>query len=147
MRLRDIGEVAIWSGTGNAVAVRAAILIHTGATGPGWGGQLWPYRPLALTPGRYTLRVRGEDIGMLAVEVVRTEGDREVGDFVGDGAPSRRLLQLVAQSRGVHAGRGLRFPRVAGEVERTSLSKTLSVVGAPLRRMLGRRHRSAAWRR
>ena len=147
MRLRDIGEAAVWSTAGSAVAVRAAVLVTEGAAGPVWGGQLWPYRPLALTPGRYTLRVRGQDLGALIVESVRTDGQREVAEFVGEGQPSDLLQQLAAAGGGARPGREPRFPRVAGEVERTVLSKVLTVLVATLRRIFTAPRRTAVRRR
>ena len=147
MRLRDIGEAAVWSTAGSAVAVRAAVLVTEGTAGPVWGGQLWPYRPLALTPGRYTLRVRGQDLGALTVESVRSEGQREVADFVGEGPPSELLQELAAAGGGARPGREPRFPRVAGEVEPTGLSKALTALVATLWRMLTAPRRAVARRR
>lgn len=117
MRLSDLGEVALCSTSGDAIGVRAAVLIVEREDGVAWGGQVWPYRPLALTPGRYTIRVRGEDLGWIIVHEVHIAGEREVGDFSGLGRPSPRLLELVRRGGDAHPGRGPRYPRVARDTE------------------------------
>lgn len=135
MRLRDIGDADVCSAAGEAVAVRAAVLVSEGESNVSWGGQLWPYRPLALHPGRYTLRVRGEDVGTLQIQAVHVT-ERGVADFLGEGTPSDALLRLIVAGGAAHPGRSPRFPRVAGEVEPTVLAMLFGSVGGVLRGVL-----------
>lgn len=146
MRLRNIGEAVVCSPSGNAVSVRAAVLLSETAAGPGWSGEVRPYRPLALAPGRYTLRVRGEDLGALVIQTLHGDGEREVGDFQGVGPPSARLRDVVARG-GSGSGRGTPFPRVAGEVEATQLAKVLTWLAGVARGVVPRPGRTAGRRR
>ena len=146
-RLRDLGEAHVLSAAGNAVACQASVLIAGGEDAPAWSGQLWPYRPLALAHGRYTLRVRGEDLGALTVQAIRMEPDREVAEFVGVGAPSQRLRELA--SRGGMPGRvrDQRFPRVGAEVESTALAALVARLASVLGRLFTAPGRSVPRRR
>ena len=137
MRLRDIGDAHVCSAAGVAIAVGVAVLLTESEAGPAWGGQLWPYRPLALTPGRYILRVRGMDIGPITVAAVRATGDREVADFTGDDPPTPLLRRLAEAGGAGRPGRGPSFPRVAGDVEPTPVAAVLAAMTAGLRRTLG----------
>jgi hypothetical protein len=127
-RLRDLGDAHVIGEAETAVAVRAAVLIAESATGRIWAGELRPYRPLALTAGRFVLRVRGEDLGVLYVQAVHTRHDREIGDFIGEGEPSAALLQLAARGGSPRAARQPRFPQVAGAVETTALGHVLGAI-------------------
>jgi hypothetical protein len=135
-RLRDLGEAHVCSAAGNAIAVRVAVLLTDGESAAGWGGQIRPYRPLALTPGRYTLRIRGEDLGLLTVRSLRPDGDTELADFVGEGAPTERLRGLIEGGGMAYRVHEARFPRVAGEVEPTALAMILGPIGAVLKRLV-----------
>ena len=138
MRLRDIGDAALCSAAGDAISVRAAVMVVEEGAGAAWGGLVWPYRPLALTPGLYTLRVRGEDIGQVTVYSVRVEGEREVGELTGEEPPGPLLRRLARSGRAAHPGRGPQFPRVAGEVEPTPLAVLAGAIGAGLGRVFAR---------
>jgi hypothetical protein len=141
MRLRDIGDAHVYSSAGNAIAVRAAVLIEDSDEGSTWGGQLWPYRPLALTPGRYVLRVRGEDLGAITVHRVRVGSEREVAGFTGMHAPGEALRALFLAGGAAQAGPLPRFPRVADDVEPTALARLAQALATLLRplRLLSRR--------
>ena len=134
-RLRDLGEAHILSAAGNAVACQASVLIDGGEDAPAWTGQVRPYRPLALAYGRYTLRVRGEDLGALTVQAIRMELDREVAEFVGVGPPSQRLRELASRGGVPGRVRDRRFPRVGAEVEPTVLAALVARLASVLRRL------------
>jgi hypothetical protein len=138
VRLSDLGDAALCSENGDAIGVRAAVLIAEGTNGVVWGGQVWPYRPLALTPGRYLLRVRGEDLGLLTVRAVHISGDREVGDFTGVGPPSARLRRLAGRGGGAQPGRNPRYPRVARDIDAAPVAALAGSLAAGLRRILRR---------
>lgn len=138
MRLRDLGDAHVIGEAGNAIAVHVAVSFAGDGDGPRWSGRLRPYRPLALTPGRYTLRICGEDIGALAVQTVRHTGDHELADFLGIGAPGEPLRELAAAG-GARNAAPPRFPRVASAVEPTALAKLLAPFAAAFGRLLARR--------
>jgi hypothetical protein len=141
VRLSDLGDAALCSAAGDAIGVRAAVLIVEGAEGLRWGGQVWPYRPLALTPGRYTLRVRGEDLGVVTVQAVHVTGNREVGDFAGMGAPSARLRRLAGSGGGAQPGRNPKYPRVVRDRDQLPVAALAGSLAAGLRRMFRRGNR------
>lgn len=137
MRLRDIGDADLCGASGVAIACRVAASIQDGDDGTRWSGQVWPYRPLALTPGRYVLRVRGEDGGQVRVGASNVTGEHEVAPYTGIGAPSE-LVRALAASGGAAAEpkHGPRFPRVGGEVQPTALALILARVGGVIRAVL-----------
>src|SRR6266542_3765074 len=148
VRPRDLGEAHVIGEAGMAIAVRASVLVGAGDEGPAWGGQLRPYRPLTLTPGRYLLRVCGEDLGAIRVRAVRNSPDRELADFLGEGTPGAALRHLLTAGAAPVAARPPSFPRVAGAVEPTLVGRFLFTVGAALwlivrvpKRLLARRRR------
>lgn len=130
MRLRDIGDADLCGASGVAIACRVAVSIQDDDDGTHWSGQVWPYRPLALTPGRYVLRVRGEDGGQVRVGRSNSGGEREVAPYTGISTPSD-LVRALAASGGAAAEpkNGPRFPRVGGDVQPTALAQTLTRVG------------------
>ena len=147
-RLRDLGDAHVIGDGGAAVAVRAAILIAESGSGLAWAGELRPHRPLALRPGRYVLRVRGEDRGVLSVRSVRARQDHEVADFVGEGPPDAALQGLALHGGSPGPVRPPHFPRIATAVEPTGFGRAGStlarlafrLVAAPIR-LLRRRRR------
>ena len=132
-RPRELGEAHVIGDAGVAIAVRVSVLLAESAEGPGWAGHLRGYRPLALRSGRYRLRVRGEDVGMLRVRAVRTAVDRETADFLGEGEPSGALRRALAAGDVVASRGGARFPRVAGAEEPTAAGRLLGALGSAAR--------------
>jgi hypothetical protein len=147
-RLRDLGDAHVIGEAGAAVAVRAAVLIAETGSGLAWAGELRPYRPLALTPGRYVLRVRGEDHGALHVRSIYARQDYEVAAFMGEGPPDLALQRLALRGGSPGPARRPHFPRVAGAVEPTGLGQAITILRRPAVwlltapiRLLGRRRR------
>lgn len=145
MRLRDIGDVHLCSASGLALPARAAVLLHEDQSGARWGGQLWPYRALAVTPGRYTLLSRGEALGAITVRMVRAHNGREVADFTGDLPPCDALRRQASHGGGARFGHAPRYPRVSGDVEPTFLVRVIATLAVlisvfvTLPRRIGRR--------
>lgn len=145
-RLRDIGDADLCSSDGMALACRVAVSIDAEDEGA-WSGQVWPYRPLALTPGPYTVRIRGEDVGAVRVAGSTMHGDREVASFVGFGRPGADLRALTTHG-GVASSpkRRAPFPRVSGEVQPTMLAVIVGALVGMARGLLTPARRGGARR-